>query len=317
LPQILILSAGRRFSLIRSFKDAAAKHGILTIAGDARPDMSSACYQADKRILLPHVRAEDYAAALIEYCAENDVRLVVPTIDTEVLRLSELREDLRGVGTEAVVCDPSLARICRDKRLTSEFFAVRGLQSPIMYPRDEIAYPCLVKPYDGSLSSGIAILRSSDDVTAALLDNPKNIFCEYLEPSQYEEFTCDAYFDRHSQLRCVVPRLRIEVRGGEVAKARTQKNDIVPFLFDRLHNLEGAKGCLTIQIMKHRETGAMFLLEINPRFGGGYPLTAQSGAAYHEWLIDEYVFGRDIPLFQGWTDRLLMLRYDDAVFVAE
>jgi carbamoyl-phosphate synthase large subunit len=56
-------------------------------------------------------------------------------------------------------------------------------------------------------------------------------------------------------------------------------------------------------------------LEINPRFGGGYPLSYAAGAKYPGWLIDEYLLNKEVPFFDGWESDLLMLRYDSQVLV--
>ena len=59
------------------------------------------------------------------------------------------------------------------------------------------------------------------------------------------------------------------------------------------------------------------VLEINPRFGGGFPLSAAAGGAYCGWLID-WIRGEDAEIaMDGFQDRLLMLRWDEAVFVPE
>lgn len=315
MPEILILSAGRRVSLLRGFEKSAQEYGLKVSAADMNPVMSSACQLAAKAFTLPRNDSPEYHAALRDYCIQNDVRLVVPTLDTELLRLSTMREEFAAFGCTIVVSETELIAACRDKRETAAYFDRYGLKSPALFDPNALQFPVLVKPYDGSLSAGIHILRSSDELTPEILENRKNIFCAYLEPHDFEEFTCDAYFNREGEIRCVVPRLRLEVRGGEVSKGRTVKNDIVPFLFSRLAQLAGARGCLTIQIMRHRKTGELFLIEVNPRFGGGYPLTAQCGAVYHKWLIDEYVIEREVPIFDTWTDNLTMLRYDAEVFV--
>lgn len=315
MAEILILSAGRRVSLLRAFEKASHEYGLRVSAGDMNPVMSSACQLAAKTITLPRNDSIEYHAVLRDYCVQNDVRLVVPTLDTELARLSKMRDEFAAFGCTIAVSEPDLIAICRDKRETATHFEKFGLRSPALFDPNALQFPVLVKPYDGSLSAGISILRSPEEVTPDIVANPKNIFCAYLEPRDFEEFTCDAYFNSNGDIRCVVPRLRVEVRGGEVSKGRTAKNDIVPFLFSQLAQLPGARGCMTIQIMRHKETGALFLIEINPRFGGGYPLTARCGAAYHQWLIDEYVNGIDVPVFDDWTDNLTMLRYDAEVFV--
>ena len=317
MTNVLILSAGRRVSLVRSFQAVAHVREISVFAADMNPRMSSACQIADNQFRLPHVHDPAYPDALAALCEDQEVALVIPTLDTELAILAHLRASFLARGTTIVVSDGNLIGICRDKRKTASFFAQMGLNSPKVMDPSALSYPLIVKPYDGSLSAGVHVLRSADDLSDTMLTSQRNIFCQYLDPTDYAEYTCDAYFDHAGHIRCVVPRLRIEVRGGEVAKGKTERNNIVPFLRETLTVLRGARGCLTIQIMRHRQTGALYLIEINPRFGGGYPLTSQSGAFYHEWLIREYIDGKAISSFDDWQDGMLMLRYDGEVFLHE
>ena len=80
--------------------------------------------------------------------------------------------------------------------------------------------------------------------------------------------------------------------------------------------MPGARGCLTAQFFKHKENDAVYGIEINPRFGGGFPLTYLAGANYPKWIIKEYFFNEPIPnSFDVWENNLLMLRYDDEILV--
>lgn len=315
MNNVLILSAGRRVSLVGSFQAVAHIREISVFAADMNPRMSSACQIADNQFRLPHVQDPAYPEALAALCEDQKVALVIPTLDTELAILADLRASFLARGTTIVVSDANLISICHDKRKTASFFAQKGINSPKVMDCSALSYPLIVKPYDGSLSAGVHVLRCADDLSDAMLANQRNMFCQYLDPADYSEYTCDAYFDQAGCIRCVVPRLRIEVRGGEVSKGKTERNDIVPFLQETLTVLPGARGCLTIQMMQHRQTGDLFLIEINPRFGGGYPLTSQSGAIYHEWLIREYIDGQAIANFEGWQDSIFMLRYDAEVFL--
>jgi carbamoyl-phosphate synthase large subunit len=141
------------------------------------------------------------------------------------------------------------------------------------------------------------------------------MFLEYLDPKEHIEYTVDLYYDRHSELKCVVPRQRIEVRGGEVSKGVTRKNFLVKYLPEKMNRLEGARGCLTLQVFVNTQSSKVTGIEINPRFGGGYPLSYLAGANFSKWIIDEYFFNKKIDYFDGWEDNLLMLRYDDEVLV--
>ncbi|WP_315817011.1 hypothetical protein [Paraflavitalea speifideaquila] len=79
--------------------------------------------------------------------------------------------------------------------------------------------------------------------------------------------------------------------------------------------IEGAAGCLTAQFFLHKTTGQVTAIEINARFGGGFPLSYHAGANYPRWLIEEYFMQQEIPYTENWEDQLLMLRYDDEVLV--
>lgn len=317
MTNILILSAGRRVSLLRGFQEAAAKIGAGVFAADMSPSLSAACRIAERRFELPHVLDDSYSAALEELCRENAVSLAVPTIDTELPVLARLRERFEEKGINLVVSDSALIADCADKRRTAKLFERHGLPAPELYgSREEIVYPVLVKPYDGALSKGVFIVKNGSEMSDAILKNEKNIYCEYIDHEFHDEYTCDLYYDRESRLKCAVPRRRLQVRDGEVNKALTVKNEIVALLFERLGHLSGARGCITVQLFRNRHTGAHRFIEINPRFGGGYPLSRLAGADFQAWLIDEYMRARNVPVFHGWEDRLLMLRYDGEVIAS-
>ncbi|WKX76470.1 ATP-grasp domain-containing protein [Zobellia laminariae] len=143
------------------------------------------------------------------------------------------------------------------------------------------------------------------------------MFLEYLDHDVYNEFTCDLYYGKDNKLKCVVPRKRIEVRDGEVYKALTVKNLLVDYIKENLGTVNGAVGCLTAQFFVHSTEDKIRAIEINPRFGGGYPLSYLSGANYPKWIIEEFAQGKQIEeSFDCWEkDLLMMIRYDDEILV--
>ena len=149
-------------------------------------------------------------------------------------------------------------------------------------------------------------MHTAADLTDRMLNDPQLMFMERIG-NVYREYTVDAYYGRSGQLKCVVPRERIEIRAGEVSKAITHGGFVLEYLRPRLPHLAGARGCCTIQAFGNRETGSVIGLEINPRFGGGYPLTAAAGTDYAEWFIREYLVGRGCAYV-----RCLGARPDDA-----
>jgi carbamoyl-phosphate synthase large subunit len=79
--------------------------------------------------------------------------------------------------------------------------------------------------------------------------------------------------------------------------------------------VDGLVGCVNIQLFRHNETKERWYIEMNPRFGGGYPLTRHSGADFQAWILAEYLGGEDISVFKDWQDQTIMLRFDDEVII--
>lgn len=313
---ILILSAGRRVELVESFKNATSiiDGETKVFTTDMNPQLSPACQVSDRYFTAPRVTEIGYKKYLINLCEKNSIGLLIPTIDTELLLLSECREEFEGFGIHIVISQAYLVKQCRDKRKTAELFAQLEIEQPIIYQKDDIKFPCFCKPYDGSCSIGAMTVKNRDYLTKELLANEKNMFMELIG-QEYCEITVDAYYNIDGELCCLVPRERIEVRAGEVSKGATRRNYVYDYLLERLVNLKGARGCITVQVFYNPDTESVKGLEINPRFGGGFPLSDAVGAKYPEWILREYILNEKIKFFDAWESDVIMLRYDAKVLV--
>lgn len=315
---ILITSAGKRVSLVKSFKQELIKlypNGKV-IAVDLQPKLSAACYEADLSFEVPRIDSEDYFKELIAICINNKVTLIIPTIDTELMLLAENEKLLLEYGIKAVISSENFILKCRDKHHIHNFFNGHNIEVAKEYSKTDYKLPIFIKPVDGSRSVDTYTILKENDFIKYHFENDKLMFLEYLDHNEHEEFTCDLYYDKNSQLKCIVPRKRIEIRDGEVNKGKTENNSLVPYIKERLSYIEGAKGCLTAQFFKHKTTGRIVGIEINPRFGGGYPLSYLAGANFSKWIIEEYLFDKNIDeMFDCWEDNLLMLRYDNEILV--
>lgn len=211
--------------------------------------------------------------------------------------------------------DRAFVKMCRDKRNTGVFFERHGVRVPKEIDKYHPTFPMFAKPYDGSLSANLHYIKTADDLTQEILEDPKLLFVEYIDKSVYKEYTVDMYYGRDHHVKCIVPRERIEIRAGEINKGRTAKNEILTFLNEKLEYIEGCVGCICVQLFFHLETHDIVGIEINPRFGGGYPLSYMCGGNFPELLIQEYFLNKDVAYFDTWKEGMLMLRYDAAVFV--
>ncbi len=301
--------------MVKAFQESLAGFKVAgkVFATDMRPNLSPACEVAERSFEVPAATDAGYVEFLLALCKAEDVALVIPTIDTELLLLAENSELFCNAGIQVVVSDLPFIEACRDKRQTGDLFIAHGIGYPEIYPKDDLKFPCFCKPYDGSSSIGAKIIDKASEITAADFNNPKNIFMEFV-PKSYCEYTVDGYYSQKGELRSLVCRERIEVRSGEVSKGITRKDFVYDYLVHKLSTLPGARGCITFQFFVNKSLSDIKGLEINPRFGGGYPLTHKSGAKYTDYLISEYFLGKDISFYDQWESELLMLRYDSGVY---
>ena len=171
------------------------------------------------------------------------------------------------------------------------------------------------KPYDGSLSTNIHIIKDESELTKAILNDPKLLFMEYIDKQEYKEFTVDMYYGKDNRVKGIVPRERIEIRAGEINKGITRKNYILEFLKKRMDTLPGVRGCICLQLFYREKDNDIKGIEINPRFGGGFPLSYYAKANFAEYIIREYLQGKNVDYSDEWLDKTLMLRYDNDVIV--
>ena len=314
MKNILITSAGRRVELVKSFKDEARKliGNIKVFCTDLVPELSSACQIADLHFQSPCVTNKEYIIFLKRICAVNSIGLIIPTIDTELLILSKNREEFQKLGTNIMISNIELVESCLNKIQTCDLLKNIKIDIPIIYDVKKLNYPCFVKPYDGSCGKGAFVLYNEDMLSKNILENPKNIFMELI-PENFDEYTVDIYYDKIGELKSLVPRLRIETRAGEISKGLTSKGLVYVYLKDKLQSLKGARGCITLQIFFEPTKKLFKAIEINPRFGGGFPLSYSAGANFPKMLIKEYILDEKINFLEDWEDNLLMLRYDSKI----
>lgn len=314
---ILITSAGQRVSLVRSFQKELKKYSTtgLVMTTDMCPSLSPACIVSDKCFKVRKVTDPGYISELLHLCKAHKIKMVIPTIDTELMTLSEHKNLFEKEGISIIVSNISFISLCRDKRKTNQFFQERGIRIPKFIDKENPTFPLFIKPYDGSLSADTFLIKSEADLTDYHLQNNRFMFMEYMDKAIYNEFTVDMYYGKDFQLKCLVPRQRIHVRAGEINKGVTRKNIILPYLQEKLDCIEGAIGCLTAQFFLNQSNNDIVGIEFNPRFGGGYPLSYEAGANYPQWLIREYFLNESLSYFEEWEANLLMLRYDDEILV--
>lgn len=314
---ILILSAGRRVELVNCFKAARDRLGISgkVFAADMN-DTAPALYFADGYFIIPRISADDYIDALIALCNKNGISLIVPTIDTELEKLAQNKERIeKATGARVLVSDYRAVSVCCDKFKTAEFFREHGVGYPKVISAEDIKaknyqFPLFIKPLNGS--SSINAFKVNDQ-------RELDFFSDYVkEPIVQEcvsgkEYTIDCFSDFDGHLITVVPRLRIATRSGEVLKGKIERNAAIIADVKRLMAAFGFIGQITVQCFLC-DNGAIKYIEINPRFGGGAPMSITAGADSCENLY-RLLTGEKLSYTESWQDGITFARFDGSVRV--
>lgn len=315
---ILILSAGRRVELIQCFQRAAMKLNIRSkiVAADCS-DLAPALYFANRICKLPRITEPNYIDSIIDVCNQEDIALVVPTIDTDLLLLAENKNNIEEkTNAKVLISNENVVQICRDKIKTQKFLEENRFGVPKMYTEEDISngalpFPLFIKPKSGSSSINTFKVNNLNELKTYknIIDQP--IIQEFIVG---EEYTVDVFLDFESNVITIVPRLRIATRSGEISKGKIVKDRKIIEDIARLMKVLRPIGHITVQLMK-TEKGIKYI-EINPRFGGGAPMSIQSGADSCENLY-RLLMGQQLEYNENYRDNLTFLRFDSSICLNE
>jgi carbamoyl-phosphate synthase large subunit len=321
---VLFTCIGRRVSLLRRFQEAAHRLNLkASFYGTDTSRLSPALHLCDEGFLVEPTTHARYIDQLLCIVRGYDVNLLVPTVDLDLALLARHKPQFEELGCRVLVSNPEVIDTCRDKRRTFEFLMQNGFDTPKTMSirmalaagrRGELTWPCFLKRWDGSAGRDNAVVHNLSELRFYTRRIP-NVLCqEFIEGTEH---TCDAYVDFAGKVRCIVPRRRIEIRAGEVSKAQVVKHPRIMDQAKRVTEVLGAgPGVVTLQLFLTK-SGRIIFNEINPRFGGGAPLSIQAGADFPRWILQELMGRRPRIRFDGFTDGLVMLRYDAEVWLRD
>jgi len=303
---VLFTCIGRRVSLLNSFRRAARQLRLnASFFGTDTTELSSALQLCDEGFLVKPTTHAGYIGQLLSIVKTNRVKLLVPTVDP-------------SLGCRVLVSAPELIEICQDKRKTYRFLVKNGFDTPVTMSvrsalsKRKLNWPCFLKPWDGYAGRGNAVVNNRRELLFYAKRIPNVICQEFVKGTEH---TCDVYVDFCLRVRCVVPRKRIEIRAGEVSKGQVVKDPrIMSEAAMLVETLGAGPGVITLQLFLTDDDRVKFI-EINPRFGGGAPLSIKAGANFPKWILQELSGKKTNIRFDGFKDDLIMLRYDSEVWL--
>ena len=314
---VLITAASRRVPLVRAFRNAVEKFGRgRVVTTDINP-MSPALYFGHKHHIVPLTTDKYYIPIIESICDAEDVNLVIPTIDDELPIFGRSLSRFEQVGIEVAVSSERTSNICNDKYETYRFCQTNGITTPETRLADDVdfarlEYPVYVKPRFG---------RGSVNVFKVVNDTQLRLFLSYVPDAIVQdelggtEFTVDVLSDFNSRVLSIVPRERLVIRAGVSDKGITRRNvAVIAFAKEVAEKLQ-IVGPANIQCKW--DGGDVSLIEVNPRFSGGIPLTIASGADFAAWLV-QLKAGVEVPPQIGrFQDGLAMMSFEESIFATE
>ncbi len=282
--KILFTSVGRRIELIQAFRLAADKLNIeLEIYGADASGSAPGLVFSDHAVIVPKIKDHEYIPTLKELCIKEHIDALIPTIDTDLMLLA--RNKYAFGDTKVLISSPDKVAICRDKRLTADYFNSVGLKSP--HPVDDWTkytggYPAFIKPKDGSSSIFAYKVKSEDELRNYAAHVPNYIVQPFISGTEY---TVDIFCDFDGAPVFITPRIRLAVRAGEVLITEIKQDRKIINEIKQLISDYKPCGQITVQLIRDILTGEDYYIEINPRFGGGAPLTIKAGADSAEALL--------------------------------
>lgn len=310
---ILFTCAGRRTYLLKYFKENLAE-GDKVVATDMQ--LSAPALQvADVKLQVPAVYAPDYVDITLAICREHHIDALISLNDLELPILAENKAKFEALGVKVIVSDPEVIDICFDKYKTAQWVESFGLNSPKTYVRladakealskGEISFPLFMKPRWGSGSIGLESIADMEelDIYYHLLSKKikKTILAtasvgdEYImiqEKLTGNEFGLDVMNDLQGNHMAVSVKQKLAMRAGETDKAITKDLPEVREMGRKIGEALKHIGNLDVDIMQ-RANGDYCVLELNPRFGGGFPFSYEAGVnlpkAMIQWVKGEKV----------------------------
>ena len=307
---------GRRVVLLNAFRRAMEELGVTgkLFATDVT-SASSGMQVSDKGFIVPRAGNITYIPTIKDIVRENDIGLIIPLTDLDLRSLSRRRDEFAELGCTIMIGPEQTIRLCRDKKRFSDHLVQAGLSTIRTFAlgqfRREQFYPCFIKPLRGSAGLGTAMIKSGRELRAHVHTFGDQLLVQDYVPGQ--EFTDDVYRTREGDVKTIVPRQRLLVRSGEVDQGVTiYDQEIIDMTLKLVDIMDGLWGVFCCQC-RRPDGDAPHFFELNPRFGGGVPLSLAAGVDLPLYLLQEVL---ELPItaeFGKFKRNLLMMRYSQEI----
>ncbi|MBT7901783.1 MAG: NAD-dependent epimerase/dehydratase family protein [Candidatus Marinimicrobia bacterium] len=292
---VLITSISKKIPLINAVKKAVNKinKSIKVFGGDSN-NLCIGKYFIDEFWEMPKID-ELPVEALINFCKENDIGLIIPSRDGELEYFSSVKNQLQQEGIYVKISGKERTLLCLDKLHFSQVKRIHAIQTSESIDHiNSSRYVVKERFGAGSEKIGINLDKKNALAHGVNLQNP--IYQPFI--AGYE-ISVDAYVSVEGNVKGIVMRKRDTVINGESQVTSSFRDEKMEGEFKRILDALNLYGHVILQAIIS-DNGELFVVECNPRFGGASTLSVHIGLDSFYWAylesmkvsIDDYPFIR-------------------------
>lgn len=319
---IMILSPGRRVDIVEYFKKEVSKEGGKVFTADMSK-YAPALYFGDEYFVIEKdfSNLDKYINNIISICREKEISAIITLIDPELVLLSQNYDKFIENGITPIVSNYEEINTTFDKykfaiKLKDKINVIptfNGYKETIDAIKDnKLSFPIFAKVRDGSGSVGIGRIESEAELES-YRKKENFIFQPCLLK---EEYGVDIYFDMISgKIVSLFIKNKLNMRSGETDKAISiYREDIVAEVM-KLEEMNFL-GPIDVDVFED-ENGILYINEINPRFGGGYPHAYNSGVNFINNIINNLKGLENEVDIGNYKENIVMMKYNGTLFIEE
>ncbi|MBE6741314.1 MAG: ATP-grasp domain-containing protein [Ruminococcaceae bacterium] len=299
--------------MVNYFKDVLNGKGKVFVANSS--ELSPAFRVADGCVVTPLIYDENYIPFLIEYCKKNNIKVIISLFDIDLPILSKNKELFNKNGINVIVSNLSTVEICNDKWKTYLFLLKNNFNVPKTYidlaeaekdiKEGELSFPLFVKPRWGMGSISVFKADNIDELTVFYKKVKREVHNTYLKYESSidkdhcvliqqkingQEYGMDVINDLDGLYQNTIVKKKIAMRAGETDCAQTVNNGVFEKTGRELSKHIKHISNLDVDVFLS-DNNEVFVLEMNARFGGGYPFSHMAGVnlpkAIINWINNE------------------------------
>ena len=304
---ILLTSVGRRAYIIDYLRDVYKRLGLVGNIIATNSDMNTTAMSvADKAFESPIIYDEKYIPFLLEICKSEKIDMLISLFDIDLMILAKNKSRFEEMGVKVIVSNENIINICNDKFEMLKYLKKISMPVPKTYidleealkgaDFDKNSY--ILKPRWGMGSLSIFEAENKKELEVLYEKAKRSIQKSYLrfesgadidrailiqEKIKGDEYGLDIFNDFKGENLTVTVKRKLAMRSGETDIAKVIENKELEDIGKKIAESLKHIGNLDMDILFDGQSA--YIIDMNARFGGGYPFTHSAGVNELEALI--------------------------------